>query len=131
MVKQIQFSVRGMAPVGGGRTRWVWRQRLRDAALAARPSGSISPSATFEMSLVFCLAPYQLATVDLDRLTAPVLDTLFASRDVQADPTLTGVLFPSVDDAAVVKLEARKVEATEPEHEGVDVQVAWRDADDS
>jgi hypothetical protein len=79
--------------------------------------------------LLFHLAAHRLARVDLDRLTTPVLDTLFASRDVQADPALTGVLFPSMEDAAVIKLEARKVEAVGPDDEGVDVRVTWRDAD--
>jgi hypothetical protein len=63
----------------------------------------------------------------VDRLATPVLDTLFASRHVQADPTLTGVVFPTVEDAAVVSLEVRKVEADGAEEEGVDVRITWWD----
>jgi hypothetical protein len=32
-----------------------------------------------------------------------------------------------VEDAAVVRLEVRKVEADGPEEEGVDVQITWWD----
>jgi hypothetical protein len=69
-----------------------------------------------------------LFRIDLDRLTTPLLDTLFASRDPQANPSLTGVLFPSADDAAVIRLEAHKVEATAADQEGVDVTVVWQEA---
>jgi hypothetical protein len=128
MRQEIQFSSRGMAPVSGGRTRWAWRRRIREAALAAHSSTVTSSSATFEVRLVFHLAPWRLFRSDLDRLTTPLLDTLFASRDPLADRTLTGVLFPSADDAAVTSLEAQKVAAADADHEGVDVVVIWQEA---
>jgi hypothetical protein len=84
-----------MAPVGGGRARWEWRRRLREAGLVVHPSDPPSPSSSFEVFLVFCLVAHRLLRADVDRLATPVLDTLFASRHVQADPTLTGVLFPT------------------------------------
>jgi hypothetical protein len=127
MRKEIWFSLRGMAPVGGGRARWEWRRRLRDAALVVHPSDPPSPSSSFEVSLVFRLVAHRLVRADVDRLATPVLDTLFASRHVQADPTLTGVVFPTVEDAAVVSLEVRKVEADGAEEEGVDVRITWWD----
>jgi hypothetical protein len=115
-----------MAPVSGGRTRWAWRRRIREAALAAHSSAVTSSSATFEVRLVFHLAPWRLFRIDLDRLTTPVLDTLFASRDPLADRALTGVLFSSADDAAVTSLQAQKVVAADDE--GVDVVVIWQEA---
>jgi hypothetical protein len=127
MRKEIQFHLRGMAPVGGGRTRWEWRRRLGEAGRVVRLSDPPSPTATFEVSLVFHLVAHRLVRADVDRLATPVLDTLFASRHVQADPTLTGILFPAVEDAAIVRLEACKVEADGPEGEGVDVRVIWSD----
>ena len=130
MRQEIRFSLRGMAPVSGGRTRWAWRHRIREAALAAHPSTVTSPSATFEVRLIFHLAPWRLLRIDLDRLTTPVLDTLFASRDPLANRTLTGVLFAAADDAAVIRLEAQKVEAANADHEGVDVVVVWQEAPD-
>jgi hypothetical protein len=128
MRQEIHFSLRGMAPVSGGRTRWAWRRRIREAALAAHSSTVTSSSVTFEVRLVFHLAPWRLFRIDLDRLTTPVLDTLFASRDPLADRALTGVLFPSADDAAVTSLEAQKVAAADADHEGVDVVVIWHEA---
>jgi len=129
MRHEIHFSLRGIAPVSGGRTRWAWRRRIREAALAAHPSTVTSPAATFEVRLIFHLAPWRLFRIDLDRLTTPLLDTLFASRDPQANRSLTGVLFPSADDAAVIRLEAHKVEATAADQEGVDVAVVWQEMD--
>lgn len=129
MRQEVRFSVRGMAPVSGGRTRWAWRRRIRDAALEAHPSTVTSPSATFEVRLIFHLAPWRLFRSDLDRLTTPLLDTLFASRDRLANQALTGVWFPAVDDAAVIKLEAQKVEAAAANEEGVDVVVSWQEAE--
>jgi hypothetical protein len=128
MRQELHFSLRGMAPVSGGRTRWAWRRRIREAALAAHSSTVTSSSATFEVHLVFYLSPWRLFRIDLDRLTTPVLDTLFASRDPLADRALTGVLFPSADDAAVTSLEAHKVAAADADHEGVDVVVIWQEA---
>ncbi|HEY3200329.1 MAG TPA: hypothetical protein VGK55_07290 [Actinomycetes bacterium] len=128
MRQEIHFGLRGMAPVSGGRTRWAWRRRIREAALAAHSSTVTSSSVTFEVRLVFHLAPWRLFRIDLDRLTTPVLDTLFASRDPLADRALTGVLFPSADDAAVTSLEAQKVAAADADHEGVDVVVIWHEA---
>ena len=128
MRQEIHFSLRGMAPVSGGRTRWAWRRRIREAALAAHSSTVTSRSATFEVRLVFHLTPWRLFRIDLDRLTTPVLDTLFASRDPLADRALTGVLFPSADDAAVTSLEAQKVAAADADLEGVDVVVMWEEA---
>jgi hypothetical protein len=73
MRQEIHFSLRGMAPVSGGRTRWAWRRRIREAALAAHLSTVTSSSATFEVRLVFHLAPWRLFRIDLDRLTTPVV----------------------------------------------------------
>lgn len=128
MRQELRFSVRGMAPVSGGRTRWAWRRRIREAALAAHSSTLTSSAVTFEVRLVFHLSPWRLFRIDLDRLTTPVLDTLFASRDPIADRALTGVLFPSADDAAVTSLEAHKVAAADADDEGVDVVVIWQEA---
>jgi hypothetical protein len=119
----VVFSLRGMAPVSGGSRRWEWRRRLRDTAFQARPGDR--PAAPFHVSLVFHLVAHRLAAADVDRLATPVLDTLFASRNVQGDQTLTGALFPDFEDAAVASLEVRKVEASGLEEEGIDVRVTW------
>jgi hypothetical protein len=42
MRKEIRFSLCGMAPVGGGRARWEWRRRLRDAGLVVHPSDPLA-----------------------------------------------------------------------------------------
>src|SRR4029434_11170682 len=94
MRQEIHFSLRGMAPVSGGRTRWAWRRRIREAAVAAHSSTVTSSSMTFEVHLVFYLSPWRLFRIDLDRLTTPVLDTLFASRDPLAHRALSGGLSP-------------------------------------
>lgn len=75
--------------------------------------------------MTFYLTHRRLAGFDLDRMVIPVLDTMFSSRHVQGDPSLTGALFDDVDDAAVVRLEARKLLAEHEADEGVDVTVGW------
>jgi hypothetical protein len=60
----------------------------------------------------------------VDNLARPVLNTLFDSRDEQADRTLTGTLFDA-EDAQIHRLILEKRVGAHPAEEGIDVTVRW------
>jgi hypothetical protein len=84
----------------------------------------VSPHAAFELEIVFLLLPARAHDADVDNLARPVLNTLFDSRDEQADRTLTATLFDA-EDAQIHRLILEKRVVTDPAQEGIDVIVRW------
>jgi hypothetical protein len=64
------------------------------------------------------------ATLMVDNLVRPLLNTLFDSRDEQADRALTATLFDA-EDAQIHRLIIEKRVVADPAEEGIDVTVRW------
>jgi hypothetical protein len=128
--RSVVFEVRGRPPVGGGTSaRWEWRRALADRARRVRSDhrlSVVSPTATFDVVVRFLLLPRRALGADLDNLVRPVLNTLFSSRDEQADATLTGTLFVA-DDARIYRLAVEKRVVEDAADEGVMVVARWDD----
>lgn len=84
----------------------------------------MSPDAAFELKIDFMLLPIRARDADVDNLARPVLNTLFDSRDEQADRTLTATLFDA-RDAQIHRLILEKRVVADPAEEGIDVIVRW------
>jgi hypothetical protein len=84
----------------------------------------VSPDAAFELKIDFMLLPIRARDADVDNLARPVLNTLFDSRDEQADRTLTATLFDA-QDAQIHRLILEKRVVADPAEEGIDVIVRW------
>lgn len=123
---EVAFEVRGVAPVFGGSTRWLWRRRLGEAATRARDGmPDAAPAGPFELAVVFFLLPLRLEHNDLDNMAKPILDTLFWSGNVQvAEPGLTGTLF-AVPDSRVFRMTVEKRSVDRAADEGVHITVRW------
>ena len=126
--RSIVLTLRGHQPVGGGSSaRWDWRRAIADRARAARAEhalGEVPVSSIFEVDVVFFLSPARARAVDVDNLVRPVLNTLFDSRDEQADRTLTATLFDA-EDARIHRLLVEKRTVDDPAQEGIEVVVRW------
>lgn len=126
--RSVVVAVRGRPPVGGGSSaRWEWRRAIAERAREVRRSNGLTAltgSETFEVGVRFFLLPRRALGADLDNLVRPVLNTLFSSRDEQADPTLTATLF-TAEDARVYRLVVEKRSVEDPAAEGVEVVVRW------
>jgi hypothetical protein len=126
--RSVTIEVRGRAPVGGGSaTRREWRRALADHARRVRRDrrlAEVPDDVTFAVGVRFRLLPRRALGADLDNLVAPVLNTLFNSRDEQSDPTLTATLFHA-DDARIYRLIVEKRVVEDAADEGVDVVVRW------
>jgi hypothetical protein len=127
VVGSVTLGVRGVSPVGGGSSaRWAWRRAIAQQARRIRREhrlGEVSPDAAFELEVVFFLLPAR-GHADVDNLSRPVLNTLFDSRDEQADRTLTATLFDA-EDAQIHRLILEKRVVTDRAEEGIDVTVRW------
>jgi hypothetical protein len=138
---QIVFECRresGKGPVGhhAGRrnpdrnsAEMDWRQDLVDAskrAQGAPPKPEDQPRLQYTVELIFFLSD---ASVDLDNLTKPVLDTLFSPGpplDNQKPwEKVIGQVFPAAHDSQVFELNQRKTVVSETEREGVQITVSW------
>jgi hypothetical protein len=132
--RSVVFEVHGRPPVGGGSTaRWEWRRALAERARRIRSEerlAAVSPTATFHVVVRFLLLPRRALGADLDNLVRPVLNTLFVSRDEQADRTLTGALF-AADDARIYRLAVEKRVVEDAADEGVEVVARWDDDEPS
>ena len=118
---------------GGSSARWDWRRAIAARAREIRRSEALAavPSETaFEVEVRLFLTPRRALGADLDNLVRPVVNTLFESRDEQADRTLTAALF-SAEDARIYRLVVEKRAVEEPAEEGVDVLVRWDEEDGS
>lgn len=128
MVGSVTLKVRGVSPVGGGSSaRWAWRRAIAQQARGIRSEhrlGAVSPHAAFEFESDFLLLPIRARDADVDNLARPVLNTLFDSRDEQADRTLTATLFDA-EDAQIHRLILEKRVVTDSAEEGIDVTVRW------
>jgi hypothetical protein len=128
MVGSVTLEVRGVSPVGGGSSaRWAWRRAIAQQARRIRSEyrlGEVSPDAGFELEIVFFLLPARARHADVDNLARPVLNTLFDSRDEQADRTLTATLFEA-EDAQIHRLILEKRVVADPAQAGIDVIVRW------
>lgn len=128
VVGSVTLGVRGVSPVGGGSSaRWAWRRAIAQQAgriRSERSLSAVSPEAAFELEVVFFLLPARARDADVDNLARPVLNTLFDSRDEQADRTLTATLFDA-EDAQIHRLILEKRVVADPAEEGIDVTVRW------
>jgi hypothetical protein len=126
--RSVVVGVRGRSPVGGGSSaRWDWRRTIAERARQVRAEhglAAVAPTETFGVGVRFYLLPRRALGADLDNLVRPVLNTLFSSRDEQADPTLTGTLF-GAEDARIYRLVVDKQVVEDPADEGVEVVVRW------
>ena len=123
-----EISVQRKTPTPWGtKKQWEWRGCLAAQARVFRSHVDQQgiPEAKFHIKVVFRMTEAHIRHADLDNLAKPVLDTLFQSRNAQAqDKNLTGVLF-DVDDDHVFKLRLEKRLVMTDEEEGVDVTIAW------
>jgi hypothetical protein len=128
LIDSVAFAVRGRAPVGGGSSsRWEWRRAIAEQAREVRTTlqCEVSRTALFAFEVVFSLLPLRAHSADIDNLARPVLNTLFDSRDEQADRTLTATLFDA-EDAQIWWLVAEKRLVEDPADEGIEVVVRWQ-----
>jgi hypothetical protein len=125
---RVVMTLRGHRPVGGGSSaRWDWRRAIADRAREVRAEhalGEVSVSSAFEVDVLFFLMPARAGDADVDNLVRLVLNTLFDSRDEQADRTLTATLFDA-EDARIHRLLVEKRTVTHPHEEGIEVVVRW------
>ena len=125
----ISFSVIGQSPVPWGSDEWRWRRAVADKAreIGAKQIGALPPDdSRFEIDIIFHLSPATLDRADLDNLAKPVLDTIFRPRNAQVeDMSLTGALFPTIDDDRVFRLTLEKKVAPDPDDQGIDILVIW------
>lgn len=133
LVGELTIEVKGLTPVTKGTApktkerQRAWRQRLAAAAIEVKERlGPLLVEQTAEFNIEI---EYRLTILgsDLDNLTKPVLDTLFAQPPNQTNAAeYTGVLFDA-DDSRIVRLLLRKVLVADPADAGVRIDVAWAD----
>jgi hypothetical protein len=138
---QIVFECRrelGKGPVGHhvgrrnpdrNRAEMDWRQELVETSKRAQgspPGPEEQPTLRYSVELVFFVTD---ASVDLDNLTKPVLDTLFSPGpplDNQKPwEEVIGQVFPAAHDSQVFELIQRKTVVPETERQGVRIMVSW------
>jgi hypothetical protein len=128
MVGSLTLGLRGVSPVGGGSSaRWAWRRAIAQKARRIRGEhslGDVPLDAAYELEIVFFLLPGRARDADVDNLVRPLLNTLFDSRDEQADRALTATLFDA-EDAQIHRLIIEKRVVADPAEEGIDVTVRW------
>ena len=125
------IEVKGQTPVPKGTApaarQLLWRQALAEAALAVKEQ--LGPLPVHQVADFSVEIEYRVTSLgsDLDNLTKPVLDTLFAKPPNPNAAEHTGILFDA-DDSRIVWLLLRKVQVGSVEDAGVRIDVSWADS---
>lgn len=106
-----------------------WRKELVEASKSARgspPEPEEQPKLRYRVELDFFVSD---ASLDLDNLTKPVLNTLFSPGPPldNQDPwkEVIGQVFPAAYDSRVFELVQRKTVIPGSERQGIRVKVSW------
>jgi hypothetical protein len=107
----------------------VWRKELVEASKSAQgspPEPEEQPKLRYTVELDFFVSH---ASLDLDNLTKPVLDTLFRPGPPldNQDPwkEVIGQVFPAAHDSRDFELVQRKTVISGSERQGIRVKVSW------